>query len=220
MFHRIRERAMNMDTSLIAGNKEMGRILTSHQCDLCDEGWSHFITIGLFVYRLPDSRYAWIDRDFRWCNGCESFSAVERLPSESELQADLIKAQDELTQIRKKKADFGTIRLYKKSVQEQKASIDWKKVRKSPPRCLFCGSSDVFENEITKHPECGGEIKRNTDIPLTVSKRHVYRIYDVEGCFLKKEEKLKRTFLPWRVLSSLFKRKSGYFQIGLKEGAQ
>lgn len=49
-------------------------------CVVCNKSWSTLVLQGLFTYCLPNGTYLSIDRDFRWCNGCEGFSAVERLP--------------------------------------------------------------------------------------------------------------------------------------------
>src|SRR5690606_6177850 len=115
------------------------------QCDLCNKGWSIFRLQGLFTYCLPDGSYAWIDRDFRWCNGCEGFSAVERLPDEHELTLSLENAKNEHN---------------KKHIRENEAAIEWRKLRMSPPKCLYCGSSDILETDPVKHPGCGGKIQK------------------------------------------------------------
>jgi len=132
------------------------------KCVVCNEAWSSLALQGLFTYRLPKGRYESIERDFRWCNSCEGFSAVERLPDEKD--------------------------------------APWIAGRVSPPRCLKCGSTDILEREPVLHPNCGGPLK--TEIcDAFVSKRAVYRRYDIEGCFLEEDKgstRKRKHFLFWK----------------------
>ncbi len=178
------------------------------KCESCSEHWPTHVIWGLFSYCLSDGRFVSIARNLAWCSSCNNFAPVEYLPDEKELEEKLVAASDQLKikQQPKEYRAYGLIKrlawpkaselkFYEQDLDEAQASIDWRAARKSGPKCLRCGSSDIdkkglwdkkkreFYSDI-EHPGCGGELSIE-DSGMRLSLRHKHRFYDSEGNFLK-----------------------------------
>lgn len=177
------------------------------KCQSCSAQWTSRMVWGLFSYELPDDRLAHVDRTILWCNDCGSYCPVERLPEMHELEAKLAKEQQELELARSEKPkdqitfwfirkpgkiDTDKIRIYEKAVEDVKSKIAWKILRQSPRKCLMCGSQDLLDQgnpfkDPQIHPGCGGVIEVE-DPEINIAARHIHKIYDIEGNYLRKED--------------------------------
>jgi hypothetical protein len=189
------------------------------RCDSCPKNWATHMTWGLFSYSLPDGRYAFIDRTIAWCDGCDDFVPAEHIPDVEELEEKLDKKsreleseQHRLRQPIEHRAFFGLIRkqiwpdakdvwVYEREVARAQASLDWRKIRKSAPKCLLCGSPIVQQKELwdretrqwaegITHPGCGGKIRiEDSGYQIALGTKH--RVYDTDGDFIREEDEIR-----------------------------
>ena len=178
------------------------------QCDCCSKRWVTHDFWGIHTYRLPDGRDADVDRAFAWCNTCNDLMWMERLPRPEEVQGKLDEAARELEEYEppKERLLFGFIKqrvdpgsdfteIYQKTLRNAEALRDWHTIRKSSPKCLTCGSTDVQEvnlwgdqeKEVIRHSNCSGAF-RVEQSEIRISKLLKHRFYDVEGNFLWEED--------------------------------
>lgn len=110
-----------------------------------------FLNWSRYLYRLDDGVELPFTTDYAWCHRCERFVECERLYSVDEIQRhidDLIATKatwgEEDAHLSDKYAQLGISlpnglereACYKRWV----AALGWRQERKSPPRCLECGS--------------------------------------------------------------------------------
>lgn len=197
-------------------------------CSKCGEITYGSVAWGRYEYELPDGRLCSLSRSLGWCFGCQAFQPVEDLgPGDLDIWREYYENQIMAMQARLKK--LGTrspiAKLLFTETEEQQlqlainrkiAALDREtdlkrsfqaamKTRKSPERCLKCGSTKVIKpimpefndpertgNAIVvlgmKHPPCAGELIRRERV-LSVNMRFdTRRIYSIEGEFLRKEK--------------------------------
>ena len=144
------------------------------KCDGCEyaaelvEGWD--AVEGLYrVANLPPIPVLaqWI-----WCNGCSRISQAERLPELEEIKRELRRTLFNFSDwgqgiwrcTRIGRSDVVTRRYHRRVL---KAMLAWRRLRRSPPRCLNCGHLDHvligvdFQDTgvgTIDHPLCGGKI--------------------------------------------------------------
>lgn len=73
-----------------------------------------------------------------YCRQCKSIELVEVIPSHNALQIEFTDDDRRLITEGKPRTDFHSV------VVERQRRLDWLRTRTSPPRCLYCGSSDYF----------------------------------------------------------------------------
>lgn len=176
-------------------------------CDSCSRNWVTHVFWGRRSYRLPDGRDADVGRALAWCNACNGFVMMEQFPKPGEVQEQLMAAASDLEEQQIPKEYFlfrfikwqvrpkpENLELYQRRLRKAEALRDWCRTRKSLPKCLTCGSTDVQETnlwgdqqkETIRHPNCGGEFQVE-ESEIRISKRLKHRFYDVEGNFLWEE---------------------------------
>lgn len=214
---------------------EPGRPRTSMQyseysctrCDFVADGinyWSRF-SCQCQCALIP------IKREAGWCSRCSSVQAIEVLPSENQIEMlrreianvsfassarnpSLNSERSWFVRIKHSIAsmlDSGRLVNIESAVIESdlKEELGRHKVlrrRNSPPRCLQCGSIEIFRiivnqesqesepgcgfttNTEFHHPGCGGWIIRR-DTGTKVRRIPAHRIYDIEGNFLYEQER-------------------------------
>lgn len=183
-------------------------------CDQCDTSWGTNRVWGIFRYQLPEGQQAWVERKLAWCHSCSAFCPVEVIPPKNKLLADLKEAKEGLdaaqaelvkdnwirrTLKRPSRLRREMIELGMKKYREAQASLDCLAIRKSPPRCLECGSTHITDiiwkkefpaninGEEFFHPSCGGKLSEH-DSGYMVSARSIPRLYDVEGNVLHAQQ--------------------------------
>lgn len=178
------------------------------QCDICLKEWVTHVFWGAYSYRLPDRRIVKVDRTLAWCDSCNNFVTMEQIPKPEETEERLAEASRQLEANKTPKKHLfldliklqipsnpKDIKLYKKTLAKAEALKDWRVIRKSPPKCLSCGSTNVreahlwgsSEKEPIRHLNCGGAFLVE-ESKVRISKRLKHRFYDVEGNFLWEED--------------------------------
>ena len=147
-----------------------GEVSDYFRCDRCD-GLQHVRCGPIAHYTLPDGRSFFATHGFGWCLGCRGLSEVEKHidPTELNQWIESVTQDPEL-------ARFRTL------VPAWELEIEWARLRRSPPRCLRCGSRDfraVTEvddrlwveetsgRRVFQHPGCGGEFRAQPSIELS-----------------------------------------------------
>jgi hypothetical protein len=105
--------------------------------------------------------------------------------------------------------------------KQLESRIAWRRMRKSPPRCLECGSMDVTPLLLTQagegmekwtlpeHPGCGGMIIAIEEMALTLDRR--WFRYSPEG-----ERRLPEVHTPKEFQEQLYSRKHTIHQLRMK----
>lgn len=92
-----------------------------------------------YYYRLPNGIEYPLKVAYAWCHQCEHFVECERLDSIEALELQIEKSES----VRER--DYWT------------AILEWRKQRKTPPRCLTCGSFFAIhilpDSEAIEHPD-------------------------------------------------------------------
>ena len=190
---------------------------TDVRCDKCAKHWGSYLLWGGFNYRAGHSRTIRIERDLGWCRSCAEFRAVEVLPSRLRLEAELEAQQNELRDAERKASarvfsklfrsvaarDERIIAANRARVDAAAAGLEWRDARRSAPKCLECGSSDIDHvgaigsapepHQIAlKHPGCGGNLVVTTP-EVRINIRTEDRLYDAEGRLLEVNEEPTRS---------------------------
>lgn len=185
---------------------------TDARCTKCSKHWGSYLLWGGFHYRIGPSRTIRIDRDLGWCHPCAEFRAVEVLPARSRLEAQLEQHRKKLKEAEDKARsrvlsklfrsvvvrDERLIALNRAQVEEIMAALAWRDSRRSPPRCLECGGTDIdhigtigFAPDphriALKHPGCGGGLLVSTP-EFRINMRTEDRLYDAEGRLLEAKD--------------------------------
>lgn len=203
-------------------------------CTRCEFTGSNTSLRGDWSYE-SDGRLFPIDRELGWCDDCGGFSPVENIPTPEKIEAQKmrrLKEEQELKeQIRAyrqllpwhKRYSLTAVRLpddlsSRKSVvdsgareiKESIARLRFLDGRKSPARCLACGSTQIAPTQLPavpfidkrwdphlpepepiptgfQHPGCGGDITaRYSTVWLSV--RMYHNVFDTEGICLRETD--------------------------------
>lgn len=138
----------------------MGRGYTQYSytsCDLPDE-WS--IRSAYLDYVLDDGKLLHVDQADFYCRKCDRFTVGERIETVAELQHQIDQIENHPNSRERKIAEFlGPV---SKRIAELLLRVEWRKRRKSPSKCLECGSTEVLaipEEEEFFHPGNGEPMK-------------------------------------------------------------
>lgn len=157
-------------------------IPSTYTCTKCDFKGSSFSTWGSYFYSINDDLIP-INRVLAICYGCDSIVSVERLPSQTDVEAlgKNVGSAD------------------KKFLEEERRRIEALKKRKSKARCLTCGSHDfeilpVIDIDSRRerlnlpirtgliHRNCGGRIYADYRGPNYFMRDSLpEKIFDIEG---------------------------------------
>jgi len=149
--------------------------VTIFTCTRCDfrQGDTH--TWGIREYVLADGVRVSVPRRLGWCHSCQSIAAVEDL-SGDEQREELEEIQVALVVLRFWK--FRERKWLRRQLADALDTLDLLKERKSPARCLHCGSADI--GSITTHPGCGGVIQAGLS-DLRIALRQIVTRYTRGG---------------------------------------
>ncbi len=181
-------------------------------CNKCDFSDSDIGMYGLFSYQTPQGLVP-IERQLGWCHDCQGTEPIEVLPSKERIrfieQRDYpgiwnclgesrLLSEDDIAK------DLEYKRLSREhDLQEEGVRLSILVDRNSPPRCLTCGSTNIFAIPIDSsrlphqydpatptsigvtHPNCGGEL--HISWPGTMSLFAEDRVYDLEGRAIPQE---------------------------------
>jgi hypothetical protein len=198
--------------------------VTKFYCKKCDFEGGDVGTWGMHEYVLPNSVRIPINRLLGWCDDCDQIASVElfsRTESEKEVQQaeDAVEEHMQLLPRRRwwQLHQFVFYWIWKHRVTEWESKQfdllckldDAKDVvvhlqqRKTPPRCLECGSRKVHAPVVTNsetdeyleekpcatgfvHPGCGGEIWMRMD-GMRIALKPSVKYYTPEGDLIEKE---------------------------------
>lgn len=104
-----------------------------------------------FAYLLPDGTQLGVSQSACWCNACGAFALVEQMESLAQYDAWIAEAEpflmypgrlahryeDPMAQSR--------LELHVKYLPELRRRREWRATRRSPPRCLECGSTRTIQ---------------------------------------------------------------------------
>jgi hypothetical protein len=114
-------------------------------CDIRVDGEDaeQFVVLPICLYVLNERRLATLDCALVWCDSCQDFQAGESLDSTEWIES-------ELARYRRGEVPEGLTFIYgegderaEKIVREiasLERKLHWRRMRRSPPRCLNCGS--------------------------------------------------------------------------------
>lgn len=111
-------------------------------------------------YRLPDKSMLGIEQEAVWCEGCRSFGSAEVVPSIEELNARIQELQ---TPTQKLLFIFRTQEAMNIAIAELHTRLRWRAARKSPARCLACGSTAITPVRFGEDRTCVVNGKRLTE---------------------------------------------------------
>lgn len=175
------------------------------KCELCDQEWSLGSLVGRSSYQLPDGSLAQLHKTLSWCNSCGCYSPVEKMESKESLHTKLGSLFIDASEAEKSvnplvlfafkmfgKQASRRLKNIQNEVNEIHAGLKLLSIRKSPPKCLNCESTDISHKSAFEppeyHPNCGGEVTRHESDDLRIIYRLQHKIYDVEGHFLHLKE--------------------------------
>ncbi|WLD14769.1 hypothetical protein [Planctellipticum variicoloris] len=113
-----------------------------------------------FYYQLSDGAKLSVFETPAWCYKCKSFITAEEIPTLESLAAEIEKLQagdPELAKFWSYVLDGAPI---EKRIEQLRIRCGWRQSRRSPPRCLECGETDIVATPSAgdsefKHPETG-----------------------------------------------------------------
>ncbi len=158
----------------------MSFLVPKYVCTGCD--WTGYgaLGIGLRRYRLPSGLYLNINRTTAWCHSCGTLGAAEAIPAVEDTEALIAREEAELAEVMRTGRPgpwWWPNHEYRKRVMCARYSVNeakgWREffiLRKSPPRCLECGSHQIERlpkhqfrraHDLIQlpmlHPECSGD---------------------------------------------------------------
>jgi hypothetical protein len=160
-----------------------------YRCDRCGVVQS-VSTLTLRDYVLENSERIPCGAKLGWCDTCKSLVAMERIYPLQVMVKVLTDLEDSDPN---DEMNIEAARLYHVTPEEHLAEridtvrkdVAWRRNRKSPPRCLECGSIEVapVEDEPERvaefeHPGCGGLFRHQTTYHFIEA---AVQLYSAEG---------------------------------------
>ena len=192
--------------------------VTTYYCTKCDFRQGDAGTWGTREYVLPDGIRIPVNSALGWCAQCNAITAVESLDI-GRREAELREAERELEkqggqpvrrwwQIHRFlvpmfwRRDLANWYFFAGMVEDARAALQLITMRKSPPKCLACGSDEITTPLISDtsewtdvsqptrtgfiHPDCGGELSMVMD-GLRIGLKPSVRRYTPEGILIEQE---------------------------------
>ena len=173
-------------------------IQTVISCSLCDFSTNETILWGNYQYAMSNNAFLHISRIYGWCYACKDIRPVEAFPDKCKLEQELetIDKESGSCTISTNVKSVETPTVIDGKMKEIQMHLQFLNVRKDPPRCLTCGSTDIAfidapyvqEGEMAqlvfKHPDCGGTFtirnsKNNSSARFAM--RFPLLLYSVDG---------------------------------------
>jgi hypothetical protein len=111
---------------------------------------------GFLTYRLSDGSELSVDQQPAWCPSCRTFVLGELVPSIE----DILRSMEEVRSGDPKRMLL--LKMIERSVADELAELssreEWRRSRRSPPRCLECGCDQIVPLPGSKefpHPATG-----------------------------------------------------------------
>ncbi len=183
------------------------------QCDRCG-AMARVTHARLLRYRLDDgTEIPGTDLPV-WCFSCKCASAGEAIPEVGHFEETLRRFEEAGIDDDDKDGARFTRRdpaaSHAEKLQRWRAGLRWRTARRSPPRCLKCGSVSItslsFEDDSFEHPECGGRFR-------VVHSCHAYQgwfqVLTSEGLPWSEDERLPKEHFVFPIEIGVQKPKRG-----------
>lgn len=194
---------------------------TTFKCNRCDFSQCDAVAWGTKEYLLPSGLRLQAPSQLGWCHDCKDLAAVESISAEDRL-AEIQEREKDLAECPAPRTPrwwhLGRYFFYKATLAFEKLEkrhhfsrvvrladardlLILQQQRKSPPRCMVCGSANVtapimlnrarWEDRSQpkttgfQHPNCGGDILMIDD-DLRIGLAPSVRRYTAEGEFIEK----------------------------------
>jgi hypothetical protein len=138
-----------------------------------DTGSCETLCLGSDSYYLIPKGTVRLYQAVAWCRDCKKFRCAERLPPIEDLDREIAKCRDGIAQLhgelgkwRSRLGGSKDLLLVELNISEEEfesleLSREWRRDRKSPPRCLRCGSTALVflpDGEVCDHPSGRGRV--------------------------------------------------------------
>jgi len=184
--------------------------VTMYYCTQCDFQQGDGGTWGTREYVLGSGVRIPVRWQIGWCESCNGIAPIEDLSSSRRIQ-EYREAQRTLSHLSQKSSNQWFLGLSKweresllrceDKMQDAIDALEMISIRKSPPHCLNCSSTQVHvpnkaeskvdgksEEHVWRHIGCGGDIRaRLNDDGLRLALRQSVQRYTPEGLFIEKE---------------------------------
>jgi hypothetical protein len=110
-------------------------------------------------YRLPDGKLLHVRQTECWCPTCNRIDMAERVESIDELEDEIERLRNPDDEESQMIAFIGTP--VDERIAELESRIIWRQSRKSLPKCLHCGSTDIVpipDAQEFAHPSTGERV--------------------------------------------------------------
>ena len=187
-------------------------LLKCDRCSFITTLYSWTESCGL--YALPDGKQVRVPVRAEWCYQCKTLRATENLP---EVACTKQRVQEADRVLRRCVARYFLLclrygsrmaskgkALARDRLEQAQAMHRIVSNRKSPPRCLSCGSTDHEELRLfafpegrrttlpIQHPGCGGHFVIDDRVGLCAENQGPIRYFTPEGDFLRSELEIPR----------------------------
>jgi len=153
----------------------------TYHCDSCRKSFDYADVYGCYV--LNDAAEVSVHSEYAWCNRCDDLVAAEHIPDLESLERAL--ADVESNGLDDEEREFASLvettpeKLLADRIAMWRNYVSWRSSRRSPPRCLKCGTMDVLLLERPfLHPSCGGTLEVESSGDYLPAGRF---LYDAEG---------------------------------------
>jgi hypothetical protein len=155
----------------------------------------------LYQYLFEDNSALTIRRQIGWCIECDCVAFIESVPTIEQLTVEL-----ETVSSKNSKNSNDIL----EPIVDIKKRIEWRKTRKSPPRCLDCGSVDTSVLDFTEIDEkfsqttlfkhkCGGFLQLRDDpdgLRIAFRRSDIPVLHDSEGNYISGNDFFRQPKLP------------------------
>ena len=120
------------------------------------------VAFSAFIdYRLPDGTKLPVLQQAAWCPNCQAFALAEDVPSIESLEAEIRGLEASDPNLLQKWAFVSNGAPIENRMAELRKRVEWRWARRSPPRCLPCGSvgvTPVPDSAEFAHPQTGERV--------------------------------------------------------------
>ena len=146
----------------------MGRGFTQYAFPTSNAEDAYVVFSAFLNYRLPDDSLLFIHQAECWCSQCNRFELAEYIPTLVKLETDLNRLlKGDLDRLRRdNEEDMELWMTYhgkpvEDSIEDLERRIQWRRSRKSPPKCLRCGTTTITllpDADEFAHPKTGERV--------------------------------------------------------------
>lgn len=138
-----------------------------YYCTSCDFEQGNTGAWGNREYVLDDGVHIPLHSHMGWCESCHGLAVIENLSSQIRLQ-EYREAQGQLHKLSRRwgwlryglsKDDRSRVRRYEDQLEDAIDGLEMLSIRKSPPRCLLCLSTQV--QAMGTHPDDGEDVPKS-----------------------------------------------------------